>query len=344
MTGVQLPTPPTDRPHETDHASLADDRAAQPAPSSSARTRSFLPAVIVVLGVVAAVLGVVLSMTASGHAELGAENERLAAEIERLASENERLGAANDELSAELRGWEEELYGYDGFETGDPVALFAGGPDEELTIEGGGRYTFEAAEGALLELAADGEGFFFLELVADDGRYVGFAELGSYPEEGFWGPGPQGPAWFVLDRDGTYELTVHAEGGSGPERAASVLSAHLHASPDGRERVVNVSEDYPTEGELPVHTFEGRAGQLAIITMTSGRPEALDPFVRLYGPDGMLIGQDDDGAGYPDARLVVRLLDDGFHEVEADILDAGFGRRTSRATPYTLTVELAELT
>jgi hypothetical protein len=344
MTGIQLPTPPTDRTHDTDHPYLADDRAAQPAPSSSARLRSFLPAVIVVLGVVAAVLGVVLLMTASGRAELGAENERLAAENERLASENERLGAANDELSAELRGWEEELYGYDGFETEDPVALFTGGPAEELTIEGGGRYTFEAAEGTLLELAADGEGFFYLELAADDGRYVGFAELGSFPEEGFWGPGPQGPAWFVLDRDGTYELIVYAEGGYGPEPAASVLSAQLHASPDGRERVVDVSEDYPTDGELPIHRFEGRAGQLAIITMTSGRPEALDPFVRLYGPDGALIGQDDDGAGYLDARLVVRLPDDGVYEVEADILDAGFGRRTSRATPYTLTVELAELT
>ncbi len=342
MTGIQLPTPPTDRAADRDHPSFAVDRAAPPRQVPPL----LLTIAVIVLVVLAAVLGALLLRTVSDRGELVAENERLAADNERLAADNAELVTANEELTADLAGWEEELYGWEEFEPGDPVALFSAGPMEELLVEGAARYTFDAEAGQLLELVVTGDdgGFFFLELTDVDGRFVGGAEIGSFPDEEYWGYGPNAEAWFVLERDGTHELTVYAEGMYGPSEASNPLSAQLHAFADGPERVVDVREAYPTDGELPIHTFEGQAGQLAIITMTSERPEALDPFVRLYGPDGALVGQDDDGAGNLDARLVVRLPEDGSYEVEADTLDGGFGRRSSRENPYTLAVELAELT
>jgi hypothetical protein len=342
MTGIQLPTPPTDRSPDTEHPSIAVDRAAPPAPPRQAPPLLLTIAVIVPVAVLAALL----FLTVSDRGELAAENERLAADNERLADDNAELVTANEELTADLAGWEEEVYGWEEFESGDPVALFTAGSIEELLVEEAARYTFDAEAGQLLEFVVTGDdgGFFFLELTDDGGRPVGFAEIGSFPIEEYGGYGPNAEAWFVFERDGAYELMVYAEGIYGPVEDPSSLTAQLHALADGLERVVDVSEAYPTDGELPIHVFEGQAGQLAIITMTSERPESLDPFVRLYGPDGALVGQDDDGAGSLDARLVVRLPEDGIYEVEADTLDGGFGRRSSREIPYTIAVELAELT
>jgi hypothetical protein len=345
MTGIQLPTPPTDRAADSDRSSIAVDRAASLAPPRQAPPL-LLTIAVIVLVVLAAVLGALLYRTASERNELAAENEGLVADNERLVADNAELVRTNEELTADLAGWEEELYGWQEFEQGDPVALFTADPMEELLVEGAARYTFDAAAGQLLEFTVtdDDGAYFFLELTDADGRFVGAADIGSFPDEEYWGYGPNAEAWFVLERDGTYELTVYAEGMYGPVETLSPLTAQLHAFADGLERVVDVSGAYPTDGELPIHSFEGQAGQLAIITMTSERPEALDPFVRLYGPDGALVGQDDDGAGNLDARLVVRLPEDGIYEVEADTLDGGFGRRSNRENPYTLAVDLAELT
>ena len=338
MTGIQLPTPPTDRSHDPDHPPIAVDRAAPSA--AAAATRSLLlPVAVILLGVAVVVLGAILLLTATDRAELRAENERLAAD-------NAELITANEELTTGLRGWEEEFFEPELFELGDPVELFTAGSVERLLVEGAARYAFAAEAGHLLEVVLDasgGDGFVYLELVDDSGRFVGFADIGSFPDDGFHGYAPRDHAWFVFDRDGSYELTVHGEGSYGPDAAPTALTAELHSFADRLERVVDVSEPYPIDGELPIHTFEGRAGQLAIVTMTSERREALDPFVRLYGPDGTLVGQDDDGAGGLDARLVVRLPEDGRYEVEADTFDGGWSRRTSRELPYTLTVELVEL-
>ena len=356
MSGTQLPPPPTDRPDDGAPPLIALDRALTPlgpgpTPPRQAPTLLLTTAVIV-LAVLAAALGALVLWTVSERGELAAENEGLLADNERLTAENERLGAANAELADGLRGWEEEFYGPEEFEAGDRVALFTAGPVDELSVANVARFTFDAQAGTLFELVTSGDGgeAFSVELVRDGGRFVGSAEVGSYPEDEFWGYGeeyggygPSEQAWFVLDQDGSYELTVYAGGRYGADEEGGALTARLHAVADGLERVVDISEPYPTDGELPIHTFEGQAGQLAIITMTSERPEALDPFVRLYDPDGALIGQDDDGAGNLDARLVVRLPETGIYEVEADAFDEGFGRRSGRENPYTLLVELAEL-
>jgi outer membrane murein-binding lipoprotein Lpp len=346
MTGIQLPTPPTERRQQPEQPSIEYGPVAPPATATGSRSPLLIIAVMV-LGTIAVVLGALLFAATTGRADgerLAADNERITADVERLTTENERLTAANEELAAEMRAWEEEFFGWEEFEPGEAVALFTAGPSEELVVERAALYTFDAEAGGLLELAVADDGYFSFELTDDAGRYVGFADIGSFPDEEFWGEGPSDRAWFVLDRDGPYQLSVYGGGMYGPpEEAAGVLLAQLHAPAGGVDLVVDVAEPYPVDGELPVHTFDGQAGQLAIVTMTSERAETLDPFVRLYGPDGALLGRDDDGAGGLDARLVVRLPEDGRYEVEADSYDYYAGRPSSRETGYTLTVELTEL-
>lgn len=103
------------------------------------------------------------------------------------------------------------------------------------------------------------------------------------------------------------------------DRRSSVgLSAPRRYDGSDAELAIDVDGEYPTDGSLPTYAFEAREGQVAVGTMRSLRPEVLDPLVRVDGPDGELIGMDDDGAGWPDARLTVRLPCDGRYEIEAD--------------------------
>jgi hypothetical protein len=335
MTGIQLPPPPTDPRYGTEEATIAVDPGAPPAPPAGGRA-PLVTLSMITLGAAALLLGVLLAVVASDRGDLAADNDRLAAA-------NEQLTADNEQLADELRAWEQD----DGWEEpflDDAMTVFSTGPVEQLLVDGAGRYAFEAEAGQLLELTApDDGGFLSLELSDDAGRYIGWAELGSFPEAGYWG-GPSDHAWFVLDRDGEYELTAYAQDPYGPSASVSSVTAELHTLAGGLDRVVDVAAPYPADGQVPVHTFDGRAGQLAIVTMTSGRPEAFDPFISLYGPDGELLGQDDDGMGSLDARLIVRLQQDGRHEVEASTYDGGPPLRSSRELPYTLTVELADTT
>jgi hypothetical protein len=335
MTGIQLPTSPPDPTERPNEPTIAVDRDAPQAPSAGGRS-PLVTLTMITLGAAVLLLGVLLAVIASDRGDLAADNDRLAAD-------NDRLAADNEQLADELRAWEQDL-GWEEPFLDEATTVFTTGPVEQLLIDGAGRYAFEAEAGQLLELTApDDGGFLSIELSDDAGRYLGWAELGSFPEAGYWG-GPSDHAWFVFDRDGSYELTAYAEDPYGPSGSVSSVTAELHTLAGGLDRIVDVAAPYPTDGQVPVHAFDGRAGQLAIVTMTSERPEALDPFIWLYGPDGTLIGQDDDGGGTLDARLIVRLPQDGRYEVEADVLDGGLPLRSNREAPYTLTVELADTT
>lgn len=349
MTGIHVPAPPTDRPPTSDHSRPALDGLVPPTPRADAHSR-LLAIAVILLVVIAVVLGALLVSTVSERAGLAADNARLTTENNRLLTDNERLVAANEELTAEFREWQDELFGWSEYEPGDPVELFAEGPVEQLIVDVFGTYTFDVEAGQLLELAVagDGDAFYFVELLDDSRRFVSFAPIGSFADDGFRGYGfpeygARDHAWFLLEQEGSYELTIHGEGMNDPDEVPAPLTAQLHLPPEESARVVDVSEPYPIDDELPIHSFEGRAGQLAIITMTSGRPEVLDPYIRLYGPDGALIGQDDDGAGNLDARLVLRLPEDGLYEIEADTYHDGFSPRNSREVPYTLTVDVVEI-
>lgn len=93
----------------------------------------------------------------------------------------------------------------------------------------------------------------------------------------------------------------------------------------------NLDDDHPADR----YRFQGRTNDQVIIRMqAAGR--GLDPFLYLYGPEGEIIGQDDDGAGAPDAELAVVLPADGQYTVVASRFGGANG---ASAGGYTLALE-----
>jgi tetratricopeptide (TPR) repeat protein len=75
-------------------------------------------------------------------------------------------------------------------------------------------------------------------------------------------------------------------------------------------------------------TFEGRAGQRFRITMDA-MSAGLDPYLRLFRPDGNLMTEDDDGGEGYNARISdLTLPQDGAYIVQAQGLSGSFGRYT----------------
>jgi hypothetical protein len=62
--------------------------------------------------------------------------------------------------------------------------------------------------------------------------------------------------------------------------------------------------------------FDGSAGQAITIRMDK-RNSSLDSYVELYGPDGRLVGQDDDNGGNLNSRLAITLNQNGRHKIIA---------------------------
>jgi len=349
MTGIHLPLPPTNGSTGTSSTSPAPPDGSPPTtPSQTSPVKSTTPPTPrrgILIALIALAVGLTLALVSTlwSTAQLRDEAGRLAAEIERLTGEAEGLPAAPPP---------EEEFGYPGevFEDdfpfdAEPEPLFVDELREERVVAGAARYGFDARAGDLLHVAVVSEhesGFATMDLSDGRGTYLDFADSGPGPRR--YGSAEQAgelELWHRFDTDGSYILTYHSERLWREDDTPDVLTAALHDGSDA-ERVVDVAAVYPTDGSLPIYAFEARQGQLAVITMRSLRPEVLDPLVRIYGPDGQLVGMDDDGAGWPDARLTVRLPSDGRYEVEADTF-TGEPPRGSREHDYTLTVELIEL-
>jgi hypothetical protein len=244
-------------------------------------------------------------------------------------------------LFGDLAGWEDGWYDDDPWMSDLPAQpLFDGATDPIAVTGGGSAYEFEATAGQLLRVEVeevDGRLHPFLELVDDRGWYLAYAG-----DDGFGRlTDPDGPAaelWHRFDGSGTFQLFLYADGdGEG------LLTAELHDLDERGGSVLATEGVYPDEdGGVPIFEFEGRAGQLAIVSMEADARGGLDPFVRLYGPEGELVGVDDDGGGDLDARLTLLLPVDGRYEIEADDL---VGHATGgRAQRFTVTVELFDLT
>ncbi len=69
-------------------------------------------------------------------------------------------------------------------------------------------------------------------------------------------------------------------------------------------------------GEQDIYYFSASAGQEVTIEMTrvSGN---VDPYIILYNPDGRYLAYDDDGAGYPNSRLITRVPHSGRYKLVA---------------------------
>src|SRR5262245_42751065 len=55
-----------------------------------------------------------------------------------------------------------------------------------------------------------------------------------------------------------------------------------------------------------VHAYKMKAGSIYLIKMTSKNPRELDNFLRLEDSAGRNLAEDDDSAGWPNARIIFR--------------------------------------
>ncbi|NJR39108.1 MAG: trypsin-like serine protease [Leptolyngbyaceae cyanobacterium CSU_1_4] len=100
-----------------------------------------------------------------------------------------------------------------------------------------------------------------------------------------------------------------------PGRGLVAQSIALNGTPvQGRlDSNSNVLED--DNSYYARYTFEGKAGQRLVISMTSSD---LDAYLILLSPNGDDLGQDDNGAGGKNAKLTVTLPEDGTYTVLAN--------------------------
>lgn len=220
---------------------------------------------------------------------------------------------------------------------GEPEPLLASEHVATATVDGRATFRIELLAGQVLGVAGtdDGPGGYRLDLVDDRGISVASAERGALDADGARNTiAVEQQLWHLADRDGHVDLHVTVDPGSATFRVELLeLDGPLHT-------VVYVEEIYPSSLVPPAFTFEGRAGQLAIIKMESPWPEALDPAVRLFGPDGEPLGQDDTSGAV--ARLCTRLGTTGSHLVHA-ATHRGLGPWDDGFYSYTLTVQLGDL-
>lgn len=127
-----------------------------------------------------------------------------------------------------------------------------------------------------------------------------------------------------LSAGGTYALTLSGSSGS--------VSGDARAVPlDYGQHIEGViTDDRPVEQ----YTFQGQAGDQVLIQMDA-LDNALDPFLYLYGPNGEIVGQDDDSGEGVNAELAVVLPVEGTYTLIA----TRFGRENGASTgAYTLSL------
>ena len=78
-----------------------------------------------------------------------------------------------------------------------------------------------------------------------------------------------------------------------------------------------------------VHTFRMKKGQKYTLDLIS----AWDNYLRLENPQGIMIAQDDDGGGFPNARIIITAPEDGWYRIIVTTFSGG------TSGPYTLRVQ-----
>jgi hypothetical protein len=84
-----------------------------------------------------------------------------------------------------------------------------------------------------------------------------------------------------------------------------------------------------------VHTFKMTAGKTYVIDMITRSGKEFDPFLRLEDPDGKQVAQDDDGGGFPNARITFTAQRGGEYKIIATTFGKGMTGK------YLLTVRQA---
>jgi hypothetical protein len=201
-----------------------------------------------------------------------------------------------------------------------------------------GTFTFVGSEGDVVNIALDSAEFDpKVELFGPDGTPLA-ADDDS---------GPDLNALirdFVLPTDGEYTIVVDGfRGASGdrtllgqfalslnagaatvqpqpttaPDQPATAAPTQPPVAPSG-----SIASGQPISGEFTesaqnaAYTFDGRAGDTVTIDL---RSDEIDPLVRLIGPDGQVLAEDDDSGGGVQARIAdFALPADGTYTIEVD--------------------------
>lgn len=96
-----------------------------------------------------------------------------------------------------------------------------------------------------------------------------------------------------------------------------------------------VNQDFKRNTHFKAEMVKLKAGKVYVIDMVTvrGPADTFDPFLILEAPDKSIVAQDDDGGGFPNARIVFRPMMDGEHRIIATGLSDN-----SDIGSYTLTV------
>jgi predicted Zn finger-like uncharacterized protein len=84
----------------------------------------------------------------------------------------------------------------------------------------------------------------------------------------------------------------------------------------------------PKNARMKVATVQLQAGKTYVINLKSG---SFDPYLLLQGPTGQIMSEDDDGGGFPNARITIRAAQTGIHRVVITSFDGKTG-------PFQLTI------
>jgi hypothetical protein len=324
MSDTKLRTP-SDEPAPAVTQTTDDETWSAEEPWRGGRHTALVIAVVF-LGLLLVILA---AMLFTGIRENGRLSDLTAALRESVAS----LTAENVALQSELEVLRAE-FGYFDLSTDDAEPLGVGTPVEVPLSETDPlpAFQFSAEPGGLGVITVEilsGRAYPYLELTDENGMFV----ADSYAYDA----GSDLTLWHEFPDEGPYFAHLFGEG-----RAEARLTLDLYEVA-GSDTVLEVDDVLPVDGTPLLYTFDGEAGQLATVSMNAARRHALDPYLLLYGPDGALVTEDDDGGGEGDARMMVVLPDDGIYEVEASSYDEYHNENRAEQHGFTLIVELADL-
>ncbi len=210
-----------------------------------------------------------------------------------------------------------------------PGAIAYGESVSSVLVSGPNAHTFEGQAGDVVTITLDSNDFdAYLRLLDSSGNELttdddSAGDLNAQIQN------------FVLPSDGTY--TILASGfddtasgnysltltlGGGGVVATPTIQSTL--APSGSQIVIGDTVAGTLTGDLvTTYTFQGEAGQVVDITLTS---EAFDAYLSLIGPDGRELIIDDDSAGNLNARIsLFELPANGTYTISVESYDGATG-------------------
>jgi hypothetical protein len=82
-----------------------------------------------------------------------------------------------------------------------------------------------------------------------------------------------------------------------------------------------------------VYPYRMKAGTVYTIRMHAKNMDGFDPYLRLENPTGAQVAEDDDGDGFPNARIDYLCPQDGVYRIVATSFSPNVGAYTLTITP-----------